>query len=409
MGHRSSQERGNKRTMKQTIMKQLSKLNSTIDAVKPHRNGPIGLAAHSATNSAVGALGLLLLVSAASAATFSFSTGDPDGKIATLSRPPSPGKIQTETADDFIATQSVVISQATFTGLLPSGASLSSISAVEIEIYHVFPFDSVIPPSGNVPTRTNSPADVEIDSATRDSADGSLSFSATLVNPSFTASNSVVNGINKRPDERTNGEGPVTGEEVLITVNFNPPIALPADHYFFRPEVLLSSGDFLWLSAPRPIVAPGTPILPDLQSWIRNDALAPDWLRIGTDITGQGPFNAAFSLSGETDADADGVGDSLDQCPGTPVGDIVDANGCSIDQIVPCSGPASGGTWKNHGQYVSAVAQAVEVFLAQGLVTEDEAEKIISDAARSNCGSAVKRAAARRLLGTSFPVWLSHP
>jgi len=25
--------------------------------------------------------------------------------------------------------------------------------------------------------------------------------------------------------------------------------------------------------------------------------LAPDWLRIGTDITHQGPFNAAFSLS----------------------------------------------------------------------------------------------------------------
>jgi PEP-CTERM motif len=27
--------------------------------------------------------------------------------------------------------------------------------------------------------------------------------------------------------------------------------------------------------------------------------LDPDWLRVGTDITGQGPFNAAFSLSGQ--------------------------------------------------------------------------------------------------------------
>jgi hypothetical protein len=26
--------------------------------------------------------------------------------------------------------------------------------------------------------------------------------------------------------------------------------------------------------------------------------LEPDWLRIGTDITGQGPFNAAFDLNG---------------------------------------------------------------------------------------------------------------
>ncbi|HMB08916.1 MAG TPA: PEP-CTERM sorting domain-containing protein [Isosphaeraceae bacterium] len=54
----------------------------------------------------------------------------------------------------------------------------------------------------------------------------------------------------------------------------------------------------MWLSAPRPITGGTGPFTPDLQSWIRNDDLAPDWLRIGTDITGQGPFNATFSLSG---------------------------------------------------------------------------------------------------------------
>ncbi len=285
-----------------------------------------------------------------------------------------------------MVTQNVVISQATFTGLPPLGATLTGISEVEIELYHVFPGDSDTNRVLAVPTRANSPGDVEIDDATRDSADGSLTFSATIVNPSFSVLNSVVNGINKSPREKTNGEGAVTGAEVLITVSFNPPISLPADHYFFRPEVLLSSGDFLWLSAPRPIVAPGTPFAPDLQSWIRNDALAPDWLRIGTDITGQGPFNAAFSLSGETDADADGVADSLDLCPGTPAGAIVDANGCSIDQIAPCSGPASGGTWKNHGQYVSAVAAAAEAFLSQDLISADQAEEIVSQAAQSNCG-----------------------
>ncbi len=62
----------------------------------------------------------------------------------------------------------------------------------------------------------------------------------------------------------------------------------------------MTTGNFLWLSAPKPIVAPGTPFTPDLQSWIRNANLDPDWLRIGTDITHQGPFNAAFSLSGDT-------------------------------------------------------------------------------------------------------------
>jgi hypothetical protein len=341
------------------------------------------------------ALGLLL-TSQAPATSFFFSTGNPDGKIGTLSRPGGSGVIQTETADDFVTTQAVVISQATFTGLLPLDAPLSSITQVEIEIYHVFPVDSAFPPSGNVPNRTNSPADVEIDSATRDSAAGTLSFSASLLNASFTVSNSVVNGIHPSPAQHTGGEGPVTGEEVLITVEFNPPITLPADHYFFRPEALLSSGNFLWLSAPKPILAPGTPFDTDLQSWIRNDDLAPDWLRIGTDITGEGPFNAAFSLVGETDEDEDGVPDSLDQCPGTAPETVVDAEGCSIDQLVPCSGPATGGTWKNHGQYVSATAHVTQQFLAQGLITEEERNAIMVQAARSGCGAKAKRKAGQR-------------
>ena len=63
----------------------------------------------------------------------------------------------------------------------------------------------------------------------------------------------------------------------------------------------VSGGDFLWLSAPKPIGADGTPFpagFTDLQAWIRNENLAPDWLRIGADITNQGPFNMAFSLTG---------------------------------------------------------------------------------------------------------------
>jgi hypothetical protein len=243
----------------------------------------------------------IALATTAKAEQFFFSTGNPDGLIGTLSRPGN-GEIQTETADDFILTQPTSIDHATFTGLLPSGTSLNSVARVEIELYHVFPADSVNPPSGNVPTRVNSPADVEITSFTRDSQDGSLSFITSLVNPNFSVTNTVVNGIHKIPNQFTGGEGAATGEEVSINVAFNQPLVLPADHYFFRPEAQLTDGNFLWLSAPRPITGPGTTPFPpgttDLQSWIRNDDLAPDWLRIGTDITGQGPFNAAFSLSG---------------------------------------------------------------------------------------------------------------
>ena len=124
-------------------------------------------------------------------------------------------------------------------------------------------------------------------------------MSTQVLNSSFGVANSVLNGINKFPSQFTGGDGATTGKEVLFDVTFNKALLLPADHYFFVPQVEVTGGDFLWLSAPRPIVAPGTGFSPDLQTWIRNENLDPDWLRVGTDITGQGPFNAAFSLSGQ--------------------------------------------------------------------------------------------------------------
>jgi hypothetical protein len=247
--------------------------------------------------------GALLLAVPAAADPFFFSTGNPDGKIATLSRIASTGKLETETADDFITTQTTNINSATFTGLLVGGATPADVKDVEIELYHIFPIDSTDPPDGRVITRKNSPSDNQF--AAFDGNLGQLSFTTTLLNPSFNASNSVVNGIHAAPNQFTGGEGPVTGEEVQFKLTFTMPFSVVgAAHIFFRPEVDLgAAGDFLWLSAPKPIVAPGTPFAADLQSWIRNDgpgALAPDWERIGTDVTNQGPFNAAFSLSGET-------------------------------------------------------------------------------------------------------------
>jgi len=363
------------------MSKQRNKTKTVNQKPALHRLGSRVLAGLSANKMNAGALALMLVASQASASIFSFSTGNPDGKIATLSRPANAGTIQTETADDFLLTDTVLINSATFTGLILKGADPGSIQQVEIEIYHVFPNDSNTNRIITVPTRANSPGDVEIAPATRDSANGSLSFSAVVVSSSFTASNSVVAGIHPSTNQFTGGEGPVTGQEVTITVTFNPPISLTADHYFFRPEVLLSSGDFLWLSAPRPIVAPGTPFVGDLQSWIRNDNLAPDWLRVGTDITHQGPFNACFSLSGETDQDNDGVPDSVDQCPDTPPGSIVNSDGCSIDQLVPCDGP-----WKNHGQFVSTMAHVTKEFEREGLITRGQRSALILEAAHSDCG-----------------------
>ena len=229
------------------------------------------------------------------ASTLLFSTGSPDGKIATLSRPASGNLIETETADDFLLNQTSRIISATFVGMVPVGFNVSD---VEIELYHVFPTDSTNPPSGNVPTRVNSPSDVEF--MAFDSALGDLTFTTTVLNPTFSVLNTVVNGINKSPNQFTGGEGPATGMEVQFNITFKTPFIFPGNtDTFFRPEVGLTNGNFLWLSAPKPIVGGTGPFSPDLQTWIRNANLSPDWLRIGTDITHQGPFNATFSLSGD--------------------------------------------------------------------------------------------------------------
>jgi PEP-CTERM motif len=251
-----------------------------------------------------------LLASCASAApahaggTFFFNSGSPDGNMAMASRPSSGGKIEIEAADDFVLTSPISLTSATFTGLVPTGSTLSDVQDVRVEIYRVFPKDSTFPPSMNVPTRTNSPSDVEF--ADRSAADHNLTFTPRIIQSSFTAGNSVLNGIHPSPGFHTGGDGAVTGQEVQFNVNFTNPLLLPSDHYFFVPQVQLTNGDFFWLSAPRPIVAPGTPFpsgFTDLQAWIRNEDLAPDWLRVGADIVGGSPaptFNAVFSLSGTT-------------------------------------------------------------------------------------------------------------
>jgi hypothetical protein len=69
---------------------------------------------------------------------FVFSTGNPDGLMATATRPESPGKFEIETGDDFALTQQTLITGAAFTGLIPLGASTSNISNVVVEIIEFF-------------------------------------------------------------------------------------------------------------------------------------------------------------------------------------------------------------------------------------------------------------------------------
>jgi hypothetical protein len=242
------------------------------------------------------------------AATFFFSTGNTDGHVAFGSRA-SPTGQEIEAGDDFVLIDPTSLSGATLSGLLPSAAPVSGIQQVRIEIYRVFPSAPDTsrtsgPPTFStslVPTRVNSPADSAF--SVRDSSAGGLSFLAAVVNPSFTAFNSVLTGIHPKPSQTTGGDGPVTGEEAGFNVSFTPRLNLAAGHYFFVLQVKLASGDFLWLSAPNPIAPPGTPFpggSADLQTWIRNTGLDPGWLRIKDIVGGSTSYNGTFSLSGVT-------------------------------------------------------------------------------------------------------------
>jgi hypothetical protein len=251
---------------------------------------------------------MIMAAGPAAADTFLFSTGNVNGLMAAATRPSSAGKFEIEAGDDFIVSSQTRLNNATFTGLIPTGAN---VAGVTVEIYRVFPLDSNVgrtsgPPTfstSQVPTRVNSPSDVAFSSKTSGSPE--LNFSTSLISANFSALNSVLpGGIHPMPGQTTGGNGPVSGQEVQFNVNFSSPLDLPADHYFFVPQVELDNGDFLWLSSVRPIVAPGTPFAPDLQAWTRDEFLDPDWLRIGTDIVGGSPaptFNMAFTLQGVSD------------------------------------------------------------------------------------------------------------
>jgi len=245
---------------------------------------------------------VLILAAPGWADPFFFTTGNTDGRIGVASRPPSAdgSKIEIEAADDFILSSETLLYGAVFTCLLPVGTTTDDIGTVTVEIYRVFPNDSDTTRTPNVPTRVNSPSDVEFDDRSSDKAPGTgnLAFSFVVLQLQYTADNSVINGINPLPNQNTGGEGPVTGWLAQFIVLFVDEFSLPPDHYFIVPqiEILNGKGEFLWLSAPHnPPQFTG-----DLQQWVRNSELDPDWLRVGTDIVGGTTFNGSFSLLGET-------------------------------------------------------------------------------------------------------------
>ena len=75
---------------------------------------------------------------------FVFSTGIPDGRIATIAEPANAhnSQVEFESADDFVLGTETKIRHASFTGLLTGGATPRDVNNVVVEIYRVFPNDS---------------------------------------------------------------------------------------------------------------------------------------------------------------------------------------------------------------------------------------------------------------------------
>jgi hypothetical protein len=88
----------------------------------------------------------------------------------------------------------------------------------------------------------------------------------------------------------------------------------------------------------------------------------------------------------DEDFDGDGVLDAVDACVPSPVGAVVNTNGCAISDLCPCEHPDGSDRWKNHGAYVKCVAHTANDFVDVGLISGADHGLIVSEAGESSCG-----------------------
>jgi len=88
---------------------------------------------------------------------------------------------------------------------------------------------------------------------------------------------------------------------------------------------------------------------------------------------------------GLVDGDGDGVPDEIDECPSSAPGAIVNAHGCSIEELCPCDGP-----WRNHGEFVNCMRAVLNDFFEAGLISAEQHRQLFRAAAESGCGKRTK-------------------
>jgi len=212
-----------------------------------------------------------------------------------------------------------------------------------------------------------------------------------------------------RVDSRSVFMGFGTQDEVMAAVEFrhygviaarsgygftNLPVTFSANTWYKLKVVVDTAAASFDVYVNDVLAGQNLPIYP-LPEPIDKVYLAVDNNGFGPDGTGFAPggtisyFDDAkfLDLSVNNDDDTDGIPNAADQCPGTPSGQITDpANGCSIAQLVPCTGPVAGTTpWKTHGHYVSTISHVSQDFVRKGLLTAEQRDSLISAAAESAC------------------------
>jgi hypothetical protein len=89
----------------------------------------------------------------------------------------------------------------------------------------------------------------------------------------------------------------------------------------------------------------------------------------------------------DADIDNDGVPSASDDCEYTELGVVVNAEGCAIEQLVPCEGPAGDTTeWKNHGEYMKYLAKESKKLVQDGVITSEERDEVMNEGSLSDCG-----------------------
>ncbi|OFV91080.1 MAG: hypothetical protein A3J75_02640 [Acidobacteria bacterium RBG_16_68_9] len=95
----------------------------------------------------------------------------------------------------------------------------------------------------------------------------------------------------------------------------------------------------------------------------------------------------------QADGDRDGVGDACDACDATEPRSPVLDDGCAPEQICACDGPSLEEEWTNQRAYVQCIGRVLKGLRRQGKISRSDLVRMMRAAVESGCG---RRVLARR-------------